>query len=124
MLYKVLLALRPAFGYARVTTTFASHRTPIYVFLGDYSGSEHPAAIAAIEWLEALPTAGEHAYAQWHVCEWDARVKALHAELADDLHAVWRTQERYLRQQREEAERLYGVDGSSAGDTTKPSPLR
>ena len=57
MLFRLLLALRPAFGRVRVTPTFAAHRTPLYVFLGEYSGAESPAAVAALTFLEALPTA-------------------------------------------------------------------
>ena len=114
MLFKVLLALRPAFGSVRVTTTFAAHRTPIYVFLGGYAGSDSPEALEALGFLEELPTVGADqggaadAFAAWHVSAWDDRVTALHRELAEDLHGVWRTQERYLRQQRVEAERDFG----------------
>jgi hypothetical protein len=107
MLFKLLLALRPAFGSVRVTSTFAAHRTPIYVFLGEYAGAESSVALEALSFLEALPTTGADAFAPWHVSSWDASVTALHAELADDLHEVWRTQERHLRQQREQAERMY-----------------
>jgi len=113
MLFRLLLALRPAFGRVRVTPTFAAHRTPLYVFLGEYSGAESPAAVAALTFLEALPTAGAGAYVAWHLSAWDGAARALHAELSPDLHAVWRTQEGYLREQRLTAERQFGADGAA-----------
>ena len=49
----------------------------------------------------------------WHLSAWDGAARALHAELSPDLHAVWRTQEGYLREQRLTAERQFGADGAA-----------
>ena len=51
LLMRLLLALRPAFTSVRVTPTFAVGRTPMYVWLGEYTGLETDAAAAAVRFL-------------------------------------------------------------------------
>ena len=51
LLMRILLALRPAFASVRVTPTFAVGRTPMYVWLGEYTGLETAAAANAVRFL-------------------------------------------------------------------------
>jgi hypothetical protein len=94
----------------RLTPTFAAHRTPVYIFLGEYAGLESEAGAAALAFFHETPTTGATALNAWHVSEWSERVTALHEELVDDLHGVWATQTAHLRETRLRAEQEYGVD--------------
>ena len=51
LLMRLLLVLRPAFASVRVTPTFAVGRTPMYVWLGEYTGLETAAAADAVRFL-------------------------------------------------------------------------
>ena len=51
LLMRLLLVLRPAFASVRVTPTFAVGRTPMYVWLDEYTGLETAAAAAAVRFL-------------------------------------------------------------------------
>jgi hypothetical protein len=108
LLYRLLQVVRPAFARVRLTPTFAAHRTPVYVFLGEYAGVDSEAGAAALAFLDDTPTEGPAAFVEWHVTEWSESVTALHEELADDLHHVWRTQLRHLHDMRIRAEREFG----------------
>jgi len=110
LLYRILLVLRPAFARMRLTPTFAAHRTPVYIFLGEYAGLESEAGAAALAFFHETPTTGATALNAWHVSEWSERVTALHEELVDDLHGVWATQTAHLLETRLRAEQEYGVD--------------
>ena len=107
LLYRLLQALRPAFARVRLTPTFAAHRTPVYIFLGEYRGVASAEGAAALAFFDSTPTSGESAFIAWHVSEWTEAVKAQHAELAPDLHHVWQLQTRRLRDDRLRAEREF-----------------
>ena len=127
MLYRILLVLRPAFQTMRLTPTFAAHRTPVYIFLGEYAGSDSEAGAAALAFFHETPTClpprgfyrasgvSEELRA-WHVCEWSASVTALHEELLEDLHRVWSTQTAHLRTTRQKAEQEYAADQEKGGE--------
>jgi len=51
LLMRLLLVLRPAFASVRVTPTFAVGRTPMYVWLGEYTGLETATAATAVRFL-------------------------------------------------------------------------
>ena len=114
LLFRILLALRPAFGSVRVTPTFAVGRTPMYVFLADFKGRESPEAVAAAAFLQA-DTKGDGSWEAWHVSEWTAEVAALHAEMRESFELVWGSQTSYLKKQRLDAERDYEKAGGAAG---------
>lgn len=64
-------------------------------------------AAAAIGFLETTPAVDAN-FTAWHASEWSSEVASLHAELAPDLHVIWRLQMAHLSKQRRDAETKYG----------------
>ena len=42
----------------RLTPTFAAHRTPVYIFLGEYEGADSEAGTKALAFFHETPTSG------------------------------------------------------------------
>ena len=62
---QVLSKLRPAFQYMRLTPTFAAHRTPVYIFLGVWSGRDSTSGAAALAFVTDTPTTGDGAFIKY-----------------------------------------------------------
>ena len=106
MLFRILIALRPAFKRIRVTPTFAAGRTPVYCFCEGYAGRGTEEAASALSFLLSTPFDD---FEGWNVTEWTAEVESLHQELEADLSHVWSECTTHLRHQRIEAEREFAA---------------